>query len=478
VVNPPAPFIHEAPSGQTQRSSMVRKQRRPWSIPPGLGMPGEPFEAAAVLEEMPDDAALLLWLLLRDVDVAVAAERTGETGLFAPGAEGELTGWIEASGGLDETLREQMRVLARLLGTAAPGMPEVSAACSSIAEWASNAGFGRTAYVAAIRASAASPQEPSCSYQAGIMARRIADYVRAEAWLKRTVSLARHLGDGRYHALALLGLANLHILRYEFEPAIQRLQQTLGIARRFALWDLRPRVYHDLFCIATTEGTPRQAAAYGLAAARGYGRFHPLGGALAHDVAYFLIRQNRARVALRVLRSLPLTRFRTAEQLLVLGTTAWAAGSAGEVRLFLDVWNEFWKRLDTISEYDRTSGALINLAWGAASLKDATRLEVAAREALRIALPRCEMLEVREAEQMLACLQQGVFPEPMGSATGSPQELRNATTAAERLLRDMLRWPHVRAPDATPGPMQAGGRVHHNAKGGAAIRKLARRLPG
>lgn len=163
---------------------------------------------------------------------------------------------------------------------------------------------------------------------------------------------------------------------------------------------------------------------------------------------------------------------------MLLGTIAWAAGAAGEARFYLSTWNEFWKRVDSASEYDRTAGALINLAWGAAKLKDATRLDLAAREALRIAKPRGEMLEVQQAEQMLTSLRQGLFPEMVDSATGSPGELRNAIIAAERLLRDMLRWPHVRAPDAAPVPGQADRRPHRPVKDGATIRKLARRLPG
>lgn len=444
-------------------------------------MPGEPFEAAAVLDEMHGEPAFLLWCLLRDVDLAVTGDRTKETEMFAPGAERELHEWLRGATGIDDALREQMNLLARLAGDAAPALSEVSVACAAIAEWASGAGFGRTAYAAALRAAAASSRDPAYSYLAGIMARRIADYVRAEAWLKRTIALARHLEDGRHHALALLGLANLHIHRYELQPAIRGLQQTLGIARRFSLWDLRPSVYHDLFCIASMEGYTRKAAGYALAAARGYGRFHPRGLLLAHDVAHFLLRLDRAPMAFRVLQSLPLTRIRSAEQLLLLGSTGWAAGAAGESRVYREVWDVFWKRLDGVVEYDRAASALISLAWGAACLKDKTRLEVAAREALRIAKPRQEMLEAQQAEQLLNSLSEGVFPQLVSGESGTPDELRDAITAAELLLRDMLRWPNVTASE-TPSDRipaaRAGKPVHHQAQRGSSIRKLARRLPG
>jgi hypothetical protein len=474
----PASPIHQASSGQVNRLAEAGRVRRPWGIPPGLGMPGEPFEAAAVLEEMYGDAAFLLWCVMRGVDLMVGADQADRGELFVAGAMSNLRRWIDDAGDVDETLREHMLMLANLLGDAAPEMVRVSEACAVIAEWASNAGFGRSAYIAALRGAAASPREPAYAYQAGIMARRIAEYVRAEAWLKRTIALSRHRGDARHHALALLGLANLHIFRYEFEAATTKLQQTLGIARRFALWDLHPRVYHDLFGIAITDGTPRQAAAYALAAARGYGRFHPRAGGLAHDVAHFLLCLNRAPVALRILRALPLTCVRSAEQLLVLGNLGWAAGAAGEMHLFSEVWDGFWTRLDRVVEYDRTSGALINLAWGAASLRDATRVEVAAREALRIAAPRGEMLEVLQAEQMLASLADGVFPEWKNRVTSSPEDHRDAVAAAELLVRHMLRWPQVWAPNSPSFSQPNDSEAQHQVQPAVTLRRLARRLPG
>jgi hypothetical protein len=441
-------------------------------------MPGEPYEAAAVLEEMRDERGFLIWCLLRAVDLVVSTDATQRGDLFSPGTEQNLQSWIQETAELEQGLRQEMDVLTRLLGSDPPGVQAVSAACAAIAEWASNAGFGRTAFSAALRAAAASPREPAYAYQTGIMARRIAEYVRADAWLKRTIALSRHRGDARHHALALLGLANLHIFRYEFEAATTKLQQTLGIARRFSLWDLRPRVYHDLFVISVSEGTPRQATTYALAAARGYGRFHQRARSLAHDVAYFLLSLNRAPAALRILRALPLTGVRSAEQILILGNLGWAAGAAGESRLFSEVWDGFWTRLDRVVEYDRTSGALINLAWGAASLRDATRLEVAAREALRIAAPRGEMLEMLQAEQMLASLADGVFPEWKGGVTSAPEDHRGAVAAAELLVRHMLRWPHVWAPNSPPFSQPEDSEAQRQVQPAGNLRKLARRLPG
>lgn len=448
-------------------------QPRPRILPAALGMSGEPFDGAAVLYEMHGEPALLLWSGLRDVDLAAAGVTANPEELFAQDAEQARRRWISATIGLHAELRPPLELLAGLLGDNPPHLSEVSSACSTIASWASDAGFGRTALAAALRAAAASPRQPAYSYLAGIMARRIADDPRAEAWLKRTSVMAQRVGDVWHHGLALMALANLHMLRFEAEPAISKLHQVLTLSRRYALWDLRPRAYHDLFCIGCTDGSPRQAAAYALAAARGYGRFHAGTRTLAHDLAVFLILQDRAPIALRILRSLDYGQLRNAEQLLVLGSIGRAAGAAGEIRLYGEIWDEFWKRLDSVIEYDRTAEALISLAWGAASLRDATRLEVAAREALRIATPRRELQEVLQAELMLASLSRGEFPEPVSRVTGTPDDLHDAITAAELLLRDMLRWPHVAAPD-TASDRMAPAAVDREAGEARGFRKLAR----
>lgn len=406
-------------------------------------MPGESYEGAAVLDEMRDELSIVLWCLVRAVDLVVAADPSQRGELFSPCAEQDLRSWIGGAADLDENVQQQLGLLTRLLGSSPPGLMETSAACATVAEWASNAGFGRTAYAVAIRAAAASPRQPEYAYLAGIMARRIADYPRAEAWLKRTSVLAQRAGDAWHHGMALMSLSTLHIVRFETGAAILKLRQVLTLARRHALWELRPKAYHDLFCLACTDGPPREAAAFALAAARGYGRHRAGTRLLAHDLALFLVLQHRAPLALRILRSLDYGPHRAAERLIVLGSIARAAGAAGEARLYFEIWSEFWQRLDAVLEYDRTAEALISIAWGAASLKDATRLEVAAREALRIARPRGEMQEVLQAEQILASLSKGEFPQPVSRVTGSPDDLQDAVTAAEVLLRELLRDLHA-----------------------------------
>lgn len=431
--------------------SRLPRSTRSWSVPGALGFGREAFEGAAILEEIPDELAPLLWQMLRDVDLWLETDGRRGRRLFAPGAAENRVRMIDAIALGDDGVRQPLGVLARCLGGADGSTAEVSVACAALARWASERGFARTAFAAALRAAAASPREPAHSYLSGVMARRSADYVRAEAWLKRTRALSLRMGDGRHYGLALMSLANLHMQRFEIDLAIRRLRQVLGAARRFAVWDLRGLAYHDLFLISATHGSPAQAARYALHAVRGYGRFHPRLPALAHDLAWFLILQGRPERALSILQALDARSMRAPERLLFLSTVARAAGAAGEAQVFWAAWGAFWQWLDSVPSYDRAAEALVNLGWGAAGLRDTTRMEVAAREALRIAVPRDEGQEIQAAETMLAGLAAGRVPEPPGVTSQSDTDLEDALAAAELLLRQLLRTTAFRRADGPGG---------------------------
>jgi tetratricopeptide (TPR) repeat protein len=420
-----------------------------WSVPAALGFGAEPFEGAAILDEVPGEQALLLWQILRDVDVWLMADRPAGRILFAPEASAGRQRQIETLFPDGIRVHPALDALAALLRGRGRSAGEVSAACAALARWASEQGFARTAFAAALRAGISSPREPSYCYLAGLMARRAADYVRAEAWLKRALALSRRVNDGRHYGLSLMSLANLHMARYEGGPAIRRLRQAIKAARRFALWDLRALAAHDLFVMSTTHGSPAQTVRYAELAARGYGRFHARLPALAHDVAWFLLLWGRPVPALGILQELDTRSMRPQEQLMNLSTMGRAAGAAGEAKVFWRIWGEFWRRLDEVASYDRAAESLVNLAWGAVGLNDLTRVEVAAREALRIAVSRDEGQEIEAAGRMLACLELGRLPEPPVRVICSTTDLADALDAAERLVKRLVQAPALRKPATT-----------------------------
>jgi hypothetical protein len=413
-------------------------------IPPGLLPAAEPFSAAPVLGELGNDVGLLVWASLRALELWIAADPSGRSRLFSAAAEQRRFGWIGAVEPLEPGIGHALRVLAGILGTPAVHGDQVAIACAALARWADAEGWTRTAFEAAARGALAAPRDPKYALLAGTMARRAADYHRTAAWLSRALRLARRAGDGVSHANALLAIAQIHMVRFEREAAEQALHRSIRAARRYGVWDVKPRAYHDLFCIQSTHGEVKTAAAYALAAAESYGLHHELLPALAHDLALFLAMQGRSAEALPLMEALAprlrVPRFR----LIANSNVARLAGAVGDRARFLEAWVAVWQFVDQRVSEDRAAEALVNLGWGAASLGDATRLEVAAREALRIAVPRQEGQEIEAAEEMLACLAEGRFPQTPHVAAGTDEELKDALAAAELLLRQLLKTPALR----------------------------------
>lgn len=427
-------------------------------ILPGLMPSAEPFPGAAVLEELDGDWAVLVWASLRAVDLWTGTDASARGSLFSPGAEQGRFGWIEAAGPGEPAAREALHVLAALLGAPAVHEEQVARACATLAHWADGNGWVRTAFEAAARGALAAPRELKHALLAGTMARRAADYDRAAAWLWRAARLARRARDGGSHANALLAIAQIHMAKYERAAAEHALHRAIRAARRYGVWDVRPRAYHDLFCIQCTHGHVRTAAAYALAAAESYGLHHEFLPALAHDLALFLATQGRSAEALPLMEAIAPRLQQARFRLIALSNVARLAGAVGDRVRFLDACMAVWRFVDRRVSEERAAEALINLAWGAAELGDTARVEVAAREALRIATARQEAQEVQAAAGMLASLDDGRLPDPPRVAAGTDEELKDAIAAAKVLLRQLVHTPAlirtgITAPGAGPEPL-------------------------
>lgn len=89
--------------------------------------------------------------------------------------------------------------------------------------------------------------------------------------------------------------------------------------------------------------------------------------------------------------------------------------------------------------------ALISFAFGAVALGDTPRVEIAAREALRMATARQEWQEAAAARNLLASLAAGRLHAAPSIAAGTDDDLRDALAAAELLLQQLVRTPAVRS---------------------------------
>lgn len=376
---------------------------RPWVVPPGLLVGDEPFEGYQVLEELRDELGVLLWQSLRDVDLwaSAPAERRGE--LFTPGSLRRRAERIGAGVPADSPVRPLLETLAQVMGGVVRGGPvEVAELCEEICRWAGDGGLPHTALAWAQRAALSAPDEAGPAYLVGVVARRAADYKRAETWFRRALALARRNRDWKFYGMAHMGIANMYMQRGDAPRARARLLQALRSARRYGVWTVRPLALHDLFCIAANGGENEQAETYARAAFRGYGRRHPRLPALAHDVAWFWMLQGQHARALPVFQAVVRHMSRPHERVIVWSNVGRAAGGAGLAAVFDRAWNEVWRVVDPRNDAERLAEALINLAHGAASLGETIRVEMAASAALTIAGRRGEGQERVAAEALLA----------------------------------------------------------------------------
>lgn len=416
-------------------SKRNRRSSRPWVVPPGLLSHDEPFEGFNVLDEMRSELGVILWQALRDVELWSTSPLHLRPTLFTPGCLRHRMERIEAEVDARAPERPLLEDLSTLLAAPKTLRPTaVAEVCEEIARWASDSGHPRTALAFAQRAAMAAPEDAGPAYLVGLISRRMADYRRAETWLRRALALGRRNRDWRSYTLAHMGLANLHIQRGDIPKARVRLLKALRSARRYSVWSVRSLALHDLFVLSAMGPDPEVAEHYAQAAFRSYGRRHPRLPALAHDVAKFWMLQGQYDLALVTFRAVLPHINRSVERLLVLANVAQAAGGAGDKGSFVRAWNEVWRMIDEGIDSEKVAESLISLAKGAELLGEVVRMDMAASYALTVATRRQEAQEQLIAEELLKKARhggRGKDPEPVAQVS---RMVRSSDLFAERLV--------------------------------------------
>src|SRR5688500_20400032 len=89
-------------------------------------------------------------------------------------------------------LEEPLSVLARMLGEPTRITEEmVALSCRRISQWSDDDGLLATALAFAQAAATVTPGDAVAAFAVGKLARRRAEYARAETWFRRTIALAR-----------------------------------------------------------------------------------------------------------------------------------------------------------------------------------------------------------------------------------------------------------------------------------------------
>lgn len=399
-----------------------RRASRLWVVPPGLMSHEEPFEGYRVLDEVRTGAGVMLWEFLRDVDLwsATAPESRGR--LFTPGSTRRRKERIELMDPTHE-LRGALEAITRALdGRMRAPTWQLTQACQALSRWAGEQGLPHTALAFAQSAALATPEEPAPAYVVGLLARRNAEYRRAETWFRRTLGLARRAGDWNHYGLACIGLGNLNRQRGDYPIARAWYVKALRIARRRGLWDVRAMSLHDLFTVAANRQHLDEAEEWARRAFRAYGRRHPRLVVLAHDVARFWLLTRRDDDALRVFRAVLPHITRISERRLVASNMAQVAARLGDRLTFAAMWSETWRLVDEFEDAERVAEGLIALAEGAVELGDPDRAQLAAAYALKVANQRNEAEQRLAAERVLESLRRARVGVPARALAPPPAE--------------------------------------------------------
>ncbi|HET7230085.1 MAG TPA: hypothetical protein VFJ16_08795 [Longimicrobium sp.] len=416
----------------------ARKPRRRWRwhVPPALVHGNETLEGTEMLEEFSGAVGLALWQSMRDATLwAGVREPEERLGLFQPGAYEQRLRAIEAAG-VDAAIDAPLRALARIsLDPGGITEDEVLAACRHISAWAEQHEKLATAIALAQAGALAAPTNAAAGFRVGQMARRKAEYARAESWFRRVIGLGRQAKDWASYSEAFVGLGNLYTQRGNY-PAAKRFHiRGLRAARRHGLRDIQGRALHDLFVIAVDTNQPAEALEMARGAFKAYGPSHPRLPVLAHDLAYFWMTRGRFEAALRVFQAVLPHITAPTERLLTVADIGRAAGGAGNRADFDRAWDEVWSFAGEWHTRPNAAQALLDLARGAASLKDWTRAERAASTARDVATRRDESRVALEAEAVVDQVARKRALEAAIEPASSDEEAAESDTLAADLLR-------------------------------------------
>jgi tetratricopeptide (TPR) repeat protein len=415
----------------------IRKPRRRWRwhVPPALVHGNESLEGSEVLDEFTGAAGLALWQSLRDATLwAGAREPEERAGLFHPDAYQQRIRQIEQAG-LDAALEAPLRALAAISrDPEAAREDDVLTACTDIARWAEGREQLGTAIAMAQAGALAAPTNAAAGFRVGQLARRKAEYARAESWFRRVIGLGRQAKDWASYADAFLGLGNLYLQRGNV-PAARRFHiRGLRAARRHGLRDIQGRALHDLFVIAVDAATPAEALAFARAAFKAYGPAHARLPLLAHDLAYFWMQRGRFAAALSVFQGLLPHVVDPGERMQTVADIGRAAGGAGNRGVFDQAWDELWSFAGDWHTRPTAAQALLDMSRGAASLKDWARAERAVTTARDVAARREEARVVLETDALLDSVSRKRSLDTVIPAGGADEEAES-----EGLTADVLR---------------------------------------
>lgn len=363
----------------------VRRGARHWVIPPAITRgPGETIDRVGVLKEHDDAGGVLLWRLVRDVELWASTPPVKRSELFSPGAREVRSARLREST-VPTDVRLLLRTLNRILGGVpdAPAIEEDAAtACAGVAQWAEIE--ARETALAFAQAAALCSDGARYALLTGICAREAGQRARAVSWFSRAVALARRERDWRSYARSFIGLAEEAEAVGDIGAARKRYIRAFRTGRRFTDLDLeRGRAAYGLFRLARAAGDTQAAEAYARAATSAIMKSQPAAAGLALALAAFWTEHGNARRAVHILNRLAkLDAIPPGERLHAAILRVRAATRDGNLSGARRSWAAAWTVAGAAAPGPELVKSLLELAHCAAALGEAGGVERAGRAAL------------------------------------------------------------------------------------------------
>jgi tetratricopeptide (TPR) repeat protein len=413
---------------RTPKPAPNRRQR----VPPALTRGPDRVEAISILDEIPGDLGLMLWRAARNILLWAETPASGRAALFAGDACRARHEELLAAD-VEPELRAPLSVFAELL--CRPGEVDVLRlvnACRRTASWAEQQGRLRAALEFSQAAALVSPDSASLAFGVGRVARRMAEYDRAESWYTRAVVQARDSRDWRAYTSGLLGMGNLHKQRGNYPAAKRSYLRCLHAADRRGLREALAAANHSLFSVEVEMQAGMEADVLAARALDAYDAGHPDVVRLAHDVAHHWALQGYYSGALQVGLALADVVHDLTVAPSVHALVARAAGGMGDRALYESAVERCDELLsDPALPDEMAARTLLVLSHAAFNIGDRKAAAGYADEAMSIARRRAEGRIALEAEAMLeaAMREEAAAAAAEAPATSAPKLAVNLVRA-------------------------------------------------
>jgi hypothetical protein len=310
-------------------------------------------------------------------------------------------------------------------------------ACDRVYEWADRAGLLAVAVDFAEASAYVEPLNPRWAVRAGYMTRTAGGKEmlgRSHVWHARAFLLAVHLNDREMSVHALTGAGALW---HDCGNSVRARRYYLQAARRALRTSRRRRAavaLHYAFVIDVETGHFRVAVRDANAALRNYPLHDERLPALAHDVAYLLIRNDHYATALSLVDGLANRVEGVAAMGMLHGITARAAAGAGTESTY-EAASEAALDIARINE-ECAGPVFVNLAEAARFLGYWEAAAGHAGRALAVARRRADAEVERLATELLRQIKRREPPPP----ASEPSADSPIAALARRLATRLRRW--------------------------------------